>query len=64
MNISNIVDIEVDGINDADYPDFVDAFAISATWASTGELLTDEELDELNQEHSDVIYETVIAKLF
>lgn len=47
-----VVDVEVDGIDPADYPDFCDAFVAAAYWADTGEALTEEELDALNADCS------------
>ena len=42
-----VTDIEIDGIDTRDYPDFCDAFISAAVWNDTGEPLTDEELDAL-----------------
>lgn len=60
-----VEDIEVDGINPADYPDFCDAFISNASVES--ELgwrdATDEELDELNN-NSHLVYEYVWASIF
>ncbi len=53
-----ITDIEMDGIDGADYPDFADAYISDATWADTGEALTEEELEKLN-ENGDFVYEQV-----
>ncbi len=64
MNLSNIIDIEVDGIANFDHPDYVDAFISSATWSDTLEPLSDEELDELNDNHRDFVYEAVIARIY
>jgi len=55
--------IELDNININDYPDFVDAFAVSAEH-SNGDSFTDQELDILNEEHTDQIYDAVISQLF
>ncbi len=58
------VDVEVDGVDSTDYPDFCDAFFSYAAFEDNGEALTDEELDELRDLHSDVLcqmaYETLI----
>jgi hypothetical protein len=60
-----VADIEVDGINTADYPDFCDAFISSASvecesgWRDA----TEEELDELSS-NSDLVYEQVLEFLF
>lgn len=59
-----LVDIEVDGVNIRDYPDFVDAYISSAIWKDTGEKLTENELTELNENYQDIIYNAVINRLF
>ena len=71
MNIANqltaIVDIEVDGIDTRDYPDFCDAFIASAAIETRdGEYreLTDEELDYINDNCPDFVYEAVQNQLY
>jgi hypothetical protein len=54
--------IEVDGIDEKDYPDFCDAFISYAEW-SDGAELSDVELDSLNED-SDFVYETVWSRVF
>ena len=58
-------DYELDGINFADYPDFCDAFIISASVIENGKprKATDQEIDELN-ENSDLVYNLVIEQIF
>jgi hypothetical protein len=58
LNLQNVVEIEVGGIDDADYPDYCDAFISSAVWKDTGEALSDTEIEELNEDH-DFVYEQV-----
>lgn len=48
MRHRKIVGIEVGGLDMADYPDFSDAYITYAEWEDTGEELTEEELDKLN----------------
>lgn len=48
-----ITDVEFLGIDHSDAPDYVDAYIVSASW-SDGKALTDEELDELNDDKSQV----------
>lgn len=62
--LREIVDAEVDGIEMWDYPDFCDAYLSAATWADTGIDLTDEELEEVNSENGDVVYELVQGVLY
>lgn len=55
--------IQIDGIDHKDYPDYVDAYISSAEWSDTGEVLTDAELDELSED-SDWMYELVQEYLY
>ena len=64
MDLSNIIDVDVDGIDTGDYPDFCDAFITYAVWKDTLTELTEEELTELNETHPDFVYECVIDRLF
>ena len=50
---------EVDGIDHSDYPDYVDAYISAATFED-GEELSDEEIEEINVKHSDVVYDAVM----
>jgi hypothetical protein len=61
LDYTQIKDIEVDGIDHADYPDYVDAFISSCT--IDGREATDAELDQLNED-SDFIYECVMDYLY
>jgi len=51
--IDNVV---VDGIHHLDYPDYCDAFIDSADY--NGKEMTDEQLDELNEDY-ELVYELV-----
>ena len=53
---------EVDGIDYNDHPDYVDAY-ISAAKFEDGEKLSDIELDQLNDKHTDVVYDAVMNHL-
>lgn len=61
LDYSKIEDIEVDGIDTRDYPDFCDAYISSATYK--GREMTDAELDRLNED-SDFVYQAVQDKLY
>ena len=61
MNYKLITNIEVDGIDFKDYPDFCDAFIASADY--NGKPMTDEQLDELNGD-SEFLYECVQNHIF
>ena len=56
-----IEDVRVDGIDYADYPDFCDAFIASAIY--DGEPMSDEMLDELNEDY-DFVYESITNHIF
>lgn len=63
METKNIRVIDIDGIDNRDYPDYVDAYISAAEWKDTGCSLSEKELDELNEEHVDFVYEEVINYL-
>jgi len=53
MDYKKIDNIEMDGIDTKDYPDFCDAFISSADY--NGVPMTEEQLDELNED-GDYVY--------
>lgn len=61
LDYAQITDIEVDGIDTRDYPDFCDAYIASATYM--GRDMTEEELDELNDD-SGFVHECVYEHLY
>jgi len=66
LNYSRLTDLEIDGIDTRDYPDFCDAYISSGsykTWYGRYRELTAAELDRLN-ENSDFVYELVIERVF
>jgi len=60
-NFDNIKNIDIENIDMSDYPDFCDAYAVYAEWED-GEPLTDDELDILNDNYWDVIYDEIIEQ--
>jgi hypothetical protein len=62
IDIKYIYDIEVDGVNTTDYPDFCDAYFSAARWEDTGEELTDSELDELTELYPELLNEMAFDK--
>jgi hypothetical protein len=58
-------EIIVDSVvyDERDYPDFCDSYIESAYWKDTGNELTEEELDWLNDD-SQFVYDAVIARVF
>jgi hypothetical protein len=61
MDYKKISNIQVDGIDTNDYPDFCDAFISSADY--DGNEMTDQQLEELNGD-GDFVYECVQNHLF
>lgn len=47
-NLTLIDDVDIDGIDMRDYPDFCDAFIGSASY--NGKEMTEDQLDELNEQ--------------
>ena len=62
INLSQIENMEFEGIDTSDYPDFVDAFLVSAE--INGRDLTEEEIDYLNDEHYEFVNESVFSSIF
>lgn len=61
FDYSKITNVELGGIDTNDYPDFCDAYIVSAKY--DGREMTDDEIEELN-ENTDFVYEQVIKKLY
>jgi len=61
MNYDLINNIELDGIDTNDYPDFCDAYIVSAEY--DGETMTDKQIDKLNDDY-DFVHDCVYAELF
>ena len=60
--IYDLIDnIEIDGIDTNDYPDFTDAFIASADY--NGVEMTDEQLEALNEDYS-FVHDCVYTQLF
>jgi len=60
LDLTKIDNIEFDGIDHNDYPDYCDAYITSADY--DGIPMSDEQLDELN-ENSDFVYEKLMDYL-
>ena len=58
-----IEDLEVDDVDSRDYPDFCDAHICSATWADTGESLSEEELIALNEDCPELVWDLAYGSL-
>lgn len=61
MDYKLISNVEVAGIDTKDYPDFCDAYIISADY--NGEEMSDEMLDQLNQD-GDFVRDSVDSYLY
>ena len=57
-----VADVEIDGIDMKDYPDFVDAYVDSAKFVSSGKPLNDDERMELQNQNIDKFYEDIMDK--
>ena len=64
INLDKLTDIELDGVNEKDYPDFVDAYVAYAYSTELNRPLDDDELDDLNEQHPDFVSEQVYDYLF
>lgn len=63
LNGRDVVDVEVDGVDSTDYPDFCDAYFYGAVFADTGEELGDLELEALQQKYPDVLGQMAFESL-
>ena len=63
MDITELQNIEVDGVDTKDYPDLCDAFIAYAEHKDETPL-SDKELDELNNEYGDFVHEKAHESLY
>ncbi len=61
LDYTRIEDVEVDGIDTRDYPDFCDAFIASATYK--GRPMSERELDRLNEDY-DFLYDCIVDRIY
>ena len=57
----NLSSIEIDGVDENDYPDFSDTYIVYAEYED-GTPLTDAELDEFNDKHADIAQEMALER--
>ena len=62
IDLNKIDNFSFDGVNHNDYPDYADVYLESADYEDRE--LTDEEIDFINDEHWDFVYEQFINQLF
>jgi hypothetical protein len=60
MDNTKIDNVQVEGIDITDYPDFCDAFIVSADY--NGDKMTEEQLEYLNDD-SDFVYDKILEHL-
>ena len=61
MELTKVTNIQFDGIDHRDYPDFCDAYICYAEY--DGEPMTDEQLEELH-ENIDFVYNQLMNYIF
>ena len=62
LNGKKVVDLEIDGVDSSDYPDFCDAY-FSGGCYEDGTKLTDDELEHLTILAGDVLFEMAFDSL-
>ena len=62
LNGRKVIDMEVDGVDSRDYPDFADAYFSYACYED-GTELTDDELEQLTEQNADVLWEKAYDSL-
>lgn len=63
LDLTKIDAVDFEGIDWSDAPDFCDVYISSACW-DDGTDLTSEELDVLNWDHKDFVYERLMNHLY
>lgn len=66
FNGLEIDDIEIDGVDTRDYPDFCDAYINNMWLVENGEVreATDAELEDINDNERDFVYDEVYDSIF
>jgi hypothetical protein len=57
LNDRVVVDVEIDGVDTRDYPEFCDAYFSYAVFEDTKEVLTDDQLEQLRDSYPEVLNE-------
>lgn len=63
LNGRIVIGVEIDGVDYRDYPDFCDAHFSRAVYEDNLEELDDDELDELKDKYSDVLWEMAVESV-
>jgi len=61
---SRITEPEVENVNLRDYPDFTDAYLVSAVWIIDDTELTEEELEEMCDSNPGWLYDIIHDSIF
>lgn len=64
IDIDQVTDLDVDGVDRRDYPDFADAYFSYGVWKDTGQELTDDELSQLTDEYPDVVHQMALDSVY
>ena len=64
LNNLEVTDVEVDGVDMKDYPDFCDAYIESAKFVSSGKELNDDELIKLQEDNPELFFEDVMETVY
>lgn len=63
MKIDEVENLEVDGVDSRDYPEFCDAYFSRGFEKSSGRELTEDELDKLGEDYPEVLNEMAYMSL-
>lgn len=63
LNGRKVVDVEIDGVDSSDYPDFCDAYFSYAVYADTLEALDDSDLEALGEAYPEKLNEMAYDSL-
>jgi hypothetical protein len=64
IRLCDLEDVVIDGIDTRDYPDFVDAYIVSAYHTGLQRRLTDEECERLTEEESGFVQQQAMEYAF
>ena len=62
IKLEEVEDMQFSDVDNSDYPDYSDAFVESATYK--GREMTEEELNELNDDYRDFVYQKLMDWVF
>ena len=62
IKLKEVEEMEFSDVDNSDYPDYSDAFVEAATYK--GREMTEEELNELNDDYRDFVYQKLMDWVF